>query len=296
MGTQTTPPAADSPESPTVPTAAASGRLRFARAGSLWFDLAIALVAGLLVRPDRHGARPTESAQCGLGDGRSGLSLHRMGVVSAGPACSLAAHLHRPAGLSGGRIRRPAGPESAAGRGVETAVTALAGAYAVLRLRGGALVCLAVLLRVSDLPSDSGNGPAGHRAVQRVLPACAAAELPVHGTLFADAIIGCCWRPCWCSYKSSRSGTLPPNQKKVGWGTQLDGTPINPAFCDCRGRVDGDIGWHQSVSRIPGAAGADGWCRQPALAAKADDSEGCRRHGLVLRERIRRGLFAGPRD
>ncbi len=138
------------------------------------------------VRPDRDGTRPAESAPCGLGDGRSGVSLHWMGAVPPGPAYSLAAHVHRQAGLSTGRVGRPVGPESSAGGSAQAAVTAAAGAISVFRPRGGALVCFAVFLRVQDLPSDPGYEPAGNRAVQPVLFACAAAELPLHGALLAD--------------------------------------------------------------------------------------------------------------
>ena len=48
MGTQATPPAADLPRTHTVPVEGASRRSQPAHAGSLWFDLTIALVAGLL--------------------------------------------------------------------------------------------------------------------------------------------------------------------------------------------------------------------------------------------------------
>jgi hypothetical protein len=48
MGTQTTPPAADSPKTQVVSAETVNGTSRFAWAGSLWLDLAIALVAGLL--------------------------------------------------------------------------------------------------------------------------------------------------------------------------------------------------------------------------------------------------------
>src|SRR5271157_4064868 len=60
----------------------------------------------------------------------------------------------------------------------------------VLWSRGGSGLCLAVLLRVQDLPAHSGRECHGNRIMQRVLPAFAAVELPVHGTLLAEQSLG----------------------------------------------------------------------------------------------------------
>ncbi len=53
-----------------------------------------------------------------------------------------------------------------------------------------------------------------------VLPACAAAELPVHGTLLADESLAAAGGVAGVPSSYRRSRTLPPNQKKLGWGTR----------------------------------------------------------------------------
>ena len=184
MGTQTTPPTADLPRATSCfcQGYAPGHRIR-ARTGSMWFDLAIAFVAGLLY------------ALMVMGPGS--LNPRNVDWVTVDPAYHYIGwelfrqdpHIHWPLtytdrlGYPRGRVGRPAGPESFVGGRAEAVLASAARTHAILWLRGGAGVCPAVLLCVPDFPADSWDELSGNRAVQRVFPACAAAELPAHADI-----------------------------------------------------------------------------------------------------------------
>src|SRR4051812_2401981 len=194
------------------------------------------------------GADAAESQERELGGLRPRLSLHRMGDVPAGPARSLADHLHRSARLPKGRIDLVGGSQSADGGPAQAALAAAAASRAILRDRSNSVLHAAVFLRVSiaavaDRPQLRRRG-----SRQRILSAGHAAQLPFLGTLFPQQSMA-----ARSGALCLRTGTAEDAQR----GSSLLRL-LSASRCDFRR--------DQSLSRFPGPAGADRGYSKLALA------------------------------
>ena len=213
MGTQTTPPAADLPRTHGVPIQ--GDRSQPARAGSLWFDLAIALVAGLLYALIVMGPTP--------------LNPRNVDWVTVDPAYHYIGwelwrqdpHVHWPITYTD-RLGYPKG-ESIALVDLNPLLAVLLRPFSPLLGEPfqyfGLEVVLACALqfffafRIFRLVL--GTQCPGNGAVQRVLPAGAATELPPHAALLAVepvAIAGC------AVAIFSDTELAHPSQRELGWG------------------------------------------------------------------------------